>query len=249
MIIIENINKSYGERRVLRDVSFAVKSGETFSVIGQVGTGKSLLLRLIMGLEKPDFGDVIIDGVSVVNADFIQLDRLRLMMGVVFQTGALFKRMTIRENIALPLIENRIFRKKKAFSVADEFIEMYKLTDSFNKTPDQTDIGVVKRAAIARAAITKPQIILYDEPTTGLDPVMTSMVDDLIVETQERFKVTSIIITHNMRSAYTISDYIGVLYDTEFVQIGTPDEVMFSENEIVRNFVEGRKDNFVRDFE
>lgn len=246
MIIADNINKSFGSNHVLKDISFEVDRGETFSIIGQSGQGKTVILRHIAGLIIPDSGDVLIDGKSVSHANARQMEKLRRKMGILFQSGALLNWLTVRDNVALPLLENKLETKKKSYEIADNLLKILKLTDAVDKLPADISGGMKKRVALARALVTNPEIILYDEPTSGLDPVMTSMIDDLIIETQERFNVTSVVVTHDMKSAYRISDKIAMLYRGHIVQCGTPDEIKNTENEIVKQFVEGQLDGPIK---
>ncbi len=242
MIKFDNVSKSFGEKHVLKNVSFEIKKGETFSIIGQSGTGKTVALRHIAGLFKADSGQVLIDDVDVGKASSSQLAELRFRMGILFQSGALLNWMNVRDNVALPLVENRIGRKKDAYERADYLLNILQLDDARFKMPAGISGGMKKRVALARALVTNPEIILYDEPTSGLDPVMTSMIDDLILSTQERFKVTSLVVTHDMKSAYSISNKIAMLYKGHIVQCGTPDEIKNSKNEIVQQFVQGNLD-------
>lgn len=239
MIELVHVKKKFDGRIVLNDISFKVEKGETFVIIGQSGTGKTVTLRHIAGLVDPDEGQVIIDGIRMDNADAKTKNALREKMGIVFQSGALINWMTVEENIALPLIESRKYPKNKIDEIVHYYLKKLQLTDARNKMPAEISGGMKKRAALARVLVRNPEIILYDEPTAGLDPVMSRMIDELVRQMQKDFGVTSVVVTHDMESAYYIADRIAMLYKGEIIACDTPEKIKNSQNPIVQQFING----------
>jgi len=239
MIEFVDVYKYYNTRAVLKGVSMRIERGETFVIIGQSGTGKTVSLRHIAGLVDPDGGDVIIDGVKMNGAKRRVKTALREKMGVLFQSGALINWMTVGDNIALPLVEHRLHPPDEIEKIVAEKLHMLQLTDARDKMPADISGGMRKRAGLARSLVRNPEIILYDEPSSGLDPVMTSVIDQLIRRMQREYNITSVVVTHDMGSAYAIADRIAMLYQGEIIQCGTPDEIRNTENPIVRQFITG----------
>lgn len=237
-IRIHDLHKSFGEKVVLEGVSLEVTDGETLAVIGQSGTGKSVLLKHVVRLLEPDSGSVEVDGRDVLALDREQLHALRREVGYVFQFAALFDSMTVFDNVAMGLRR----MKKPEPEVRERVEQCLKLVDleGFeDRLPAQVSGGQRKRVGLARAIATQPKYLLYDEPTTGLDPITTAVIDQLIERMADELKVTSVVVTHDMRSAYRVSDRIAMLHDGRIHFIGTPEEIQASEEPFVRAFVQG----------
>ncbi len=246
MIEFVNVHKSFGPKRVLRGFDLKIEKGETFVIIGQSGIGKTVALRHVAGLLNPDSGAVLVEGVRVNGATPATMRKLRERMGVLFQSGALINWMTVAENVALPLSEHRRFPRKEIERLVDEKLNLLELGDAKLKTPSEISGGMKKRVALARVLMSNPDIILYDEPTTGLDPVMSMVISDLIRQMQRDFNVTSLVVTHDMKSAFYVGDRIGMLYGGELVQVGSPEEIMNTENPVVRQFINGELEGPIR---
>jgi phospholipid/cholesterol/gamma-HCH transport system ATP-binding protein len=239
-IELRDIHKAFGPKKILRGLSLAVEEGETVSLVGFSGAGKSVTLKHINGLLKPDQGTVFVDGLEVPKLAREQLYKLRLDIGYVFQFAALFDSMTVAENIRMGLVKKGGLGEKEMQERTAESLKLVDLNGFENRFPAELSGGQRKRAGLARAVAYRPKYLLYDEPTSGLDPVTTTVIDRLIMRMKEELGVTSLVITHDMKSAYTVSDRIAMLYEKRVVQVGTPDEIRNSENDIVRSFVEGR---------
>lgn len=239
MIEIVDLKKSLGGKEVLRGVSLEVKEGELVVIIGGSGMGKSVLLKHIIGFLKPDSGDVIVNGVSVSKAGEKELYRIRENYGVLFQTAALLHSLTVRDNMALPLREHTNLPDGEINRIITERLNWVELYNVEDKLPTDLSVGMMKRVGLARAIVRDPKIVLFDEPTTGLDPVLSSIIGQLIVNLHKRLKFTSIAVTHDMSLAYIIGDRIGMLYNGELIQVGTPDEIRSSRNPVVRQFIYG----------
>lgn len=240
MIELINVYKSFDNKKVLDGINIRVKKGETFVIIGQSGSGKTVTLRHIAGLVEPDSGDILIDGVKMNNAPSRVKDQLRRRMGVLFQSGALINWMTVGDNISLPLRERRQLPLDEIERIVDEELRILQLADAKDKMPADISGGMKKRAGLARALVRNPEIILYDEPTSGLDPVMSSLINELIKKTQREYSVTSVVVSHDMRSAYEIADRIAMLYDGYIIQCDTPEGIKNTSHPIVRQFIEGQ---------
>lgn len=239
MIELVNVKKSFEGKMVLNDVSLKVERGETFVIIGQSGTGKTVTLRHIAGLVDPDEGEVLIGGVRMDYADAKTKNMLREKMGIVFQSGALINWMTVGENVFLPLIESRKYPKDKIEEIVNYYLRVLQLSDAKDKMPGEISGGMKKRAGLARVLVRNPEIILYDEPTSGLDPVMSRMIDELVRQMQHDYGVTSVVVTHDMNSAYYIADRIAMLYQGRVIACDTPDGIKNSQNPIVQQFITG----------
>ena len=230
---------SFKEKLVLRGVSFSIQKGETFVIIGLSGAGKTVALKNIAGLMCPDRGEIMIGGVSMNRSAHKVRAALRKKMGVVFQSGALLNWLSVEENIALPLVERGWHSAQEIASMIAEVLEALQLTEARHKMPSDISGGMKKRACLARVLVRNPEIILYDEPTSGLDPVMSSVINDLIIRLRDSYSVTSVVVTHDMQSAYYIADRIAFLYDGEILQCDTPDRIRESDNPVVRQFITG----------
>jgi phospholipid/cholesterol/gamma-HCH transport system ATP-binding protein len=239
-IVVRGLHKALGRQRVLRGIDLEVRRGETMVIIGRSGAGKSVLLKHIVGLTKPDAGEILICGRNIVALNERQLGGVRAQVGVLFQSGALFDWLTVEENIAFPLREagerdDAAIRGKVA-----EALEVVSLLGHGHKMPVTLSGGMKKRVGLARAIITRPTCILYDEPTSGLDPVVSDSINRLIRRLQARFGVTSIVVTHDMTSAFAIGDQIAYLHEGRIHFRGTPEELRRVEDPLVRGFIEGR---------
>jgi phospholipid/cholesterol/gamma-HCH transport system ATP-binding protein len=237
MIKLIDLNMEYGERVIMRDVNLTIKKGETLAVVGPSGTGKSTLLKLLIGLARPTSGQVWVDGKEISRLKEKELDEARLGMGMVFQYSALFDSMSVGENVAFGLRQHTDMKEDEIRRIVEERLAGVGLAGLADAMPNELSGGMKKRVGLARALAFKPNIILYDEPSSGLDPIMSRKIDELILETQKNFGVTSVVVTHDMESAYRIADRIAVLYEGRFVQIGTPDEIRRSDHPYVQEFV------------
>ncbi|HKR55640.1 MAG TPA: ABC transporter ATP-binding protein [Gemmatimonadales bacterium] len=238
MIEFKGVRKAFGEHVVLDDLTLTVRDRETLVVIGYSGTGKSVLLKHVVGLLQPDLGQVIVDGQSVPDLDRDDLSGLRAQIGYVFQFAALFDSMTVAENVALGLRRRALADEEIAERVS-EALALVDLTGNDDKLPAELSGGMRKRVGIARAIALRPRYILYDEPTTGLDPVTSAVIDQLMVRTREHLGVTGIVVTHDMRSAYTVGDRIAMLYEGKIRQVGSVAEIQATQDPLVRQFIEG----------
>ncbi len=240
MIRLENIHKTLSNKEVLRGLNLHVEEGETMVIVGGSGTGKSVSLKHIVGLMRPDEGSVQVDGHEISTARGRKLDRIRECFGVLFQSGALLNWMTVEQNVALPLYEHTKLGDDEIRTKVREKLEMVSLDGSEEKYPSEISGGMKKRVALARAIITEPKILLYDEPTSGLDPVMSRHVDKLIVEMRERLNVTSVVVTHDLHSAFSIGDRVAMLHEGRAIEVAAPKDFAKSENEIVREFIKAQ---------
>jgi len=238
MIEIMDLHKSFGENRVLQGVDLRVERGQSVVIIGGSGSGKSVLLKHIIGLLIPDRGSVIIDGVDITKLDRKHLYEMRRKFGMLFQGAALFDSMSVWENVSFVLLRSGM-RAREAKEIAVEDLRRVGLSGVEDMMPADLSGGMRKRVGLARAIVHKPEVLLYDEPTTGIDPILADAINDLIVKMREELKVTSVAITHDMHSAYKIADRIAMLYQGRIVHEGTPEEIRNTENEIVRQFITG----------
>ena len=239
MIQFHDLRKAFDDNVVLQGFTLDVADGETMVIIGFSGSGKSVALKHVVGLLHPDAGDVIVDGRAVSTLDRAGLTALRHEIGYVFQFAALFDSMTVAENVGLGLVRRGLGDEEIAERVA-EALALVDLTGTDAKLPAELSGGMRKRVGIARAIALKPRYILYDEPTTGLDPVTSAVIDRLMVRTREHLGVTGIVVTHDLRSAYTVGDRIAMLYEGRIRQAGTVAEIQRTTDPVVRQFIEGR---------
>ncbi len=239
-IKITNLHKAFGKKVVLDGVDLEVEKGESLVVIGGSGTGKSVLIKCVQGLLQPDSGSILIDGEETVGADEKEQNRLHSKMGMLFQGGALFDSLRIWENVAFGLIENQKMPRKQARTEAIRILRQVGLApDVADSYPSELSGGMQKRVSLARAIATKPEIIFFDEPTTGLDPIMADVINDLIIESAKGLGATALTITHDMASARKIADKIAMLYKGKIIWQGTVKELDKTENEYVRQFING----------
>lgn len=241
MIRFDAVSKAFGPLRVLEGFSLEVGEGETVVVLGRSGAGKSVLLKHVAGLIRPDGGAVWVAGEEISSADADHVKRLRLRMGYVFQASALFDSFTVGENVALALRRHGVRAAEVGDRVA-ESLERVGLAGWADAYPAELSGGMRKRAGVARAVAPRPEYLLYDEPTSGLDPVTTAMIDELIQRLEEELSATSLVVTHNMTSAYRVADRIALLVDGGVRWLGTPEEIRVADDPAVRSFVEGRRE-------
>ena len=240
MIKLVNVHKAFGEKRVLEGFTLDIAEGETMVIIGYSGTGKSVAIKHIVGLLEPDSGEVWVDNVRVDTLPRRELYKLRGKIGYVFQFAALFDSLNIGENVAMGLRRNSELSEGEILRRVAEALDLVDLPGVEGKFPAELSGGMRKRVGIARAIALRPKYMLYDEPTTGLDPVTTAVIDDLMVRMREKLGVTSIVITHDMKSAYRVGTRIAMLYEGRVQQVGTVDEIKRTKDPVVRQFIEGR---------
>lgn len=240
MIELVNLKKNFGSKQVLRGVNLKVETGKIVSIIGGSGSGKSTTIKCIIRLLKPDGGQILVEGKDVTNiTGDLELAAFRKNFGFLFQEGALFDSLSVGENVAFPLRYSTNTPKEKYAAVVKEKLAMAGLEQVEDLRPSELSGGMRKRVALARVLAKNPRCILYDEPTSGLDPIMSDIISDLILEMKQKLKVTSIVITHDMKSALKISDTIAFLYEGQIIFLGTPEEIQKSDNPYVKQFVEG----------
>ncbi len=239
MIEIINLHKSFGAKHVLMGVNLRVEKGESMVVIGGSGSGKSVLLKHIIGILKPDEGNILIDDIDITSLKENELYEVRKKFGMLFQMSALFDSMTVWENVGFSLLRHKKMSEKEIKTVAVEKLRLVGLIGVEDLMPSELSGGMKKRVGLARAIAHEPEILLYDEPTTGLDPIMADAINELIIEMKRHLSVTSIAITHDMSSAYKIADRIAVLYEGKIIETGTPDEIRSTKTPVVRQFITG----------
>ena len=240
MIEIRGLCKRFGKKVVLDGLDLTVPKGKNTVVIGGSGTGKSVLIKCVVGLLRPDAGEIRIGGEDVTRMDERELVRVRRKFGMLFQGPAPFDSLDVGDNVAFDLRRMKMFPERQIRDVVEEKLTMVGLRDIQRLMPSELSGGMKKRVGLARAIAAEPDILLYDEPTTGLDPIMADVINGLIVALRESLGVTSISITHDMASAYKIADFIAMLYKGRIVEVGTPAEIRGTSNPVVRQFVEGR---------
>lgn len=237
MIEIKNLKKRFGKKEVLQGVDLVINKGETLVVIGKSGCGKSVLLKHIIGLLKPDEGEIFFEGVNIVKMKMKELNKIRLKFGFLFQGAALFDSMTVAENIGLGLKENTKMTSREIESIVAEKLDLVGLPGTQKMKPADLSGGMKKRVSLARSLATNPEYILYDEPTTGLDPVMSDAIDELIRELSERLKVTSIVVTHDIFSVYDVADRVAMMEEGKIYFHGTPKELVETKDPVIRKFL------------
>lgn len=239
-IRIEKLRKSFGAQEVLRELDLDIHKGEAIAIIGQSGCGKSVLLKHLIRLMEPDAGRVEFDGRDIAGLDHGELVAMRQRFGMLFQSAALFDSLSVEENVGLALKEMRLVPEREIHDRVIAKLDLVGLASSAEKYPAELSGGMRKRVGLARAIAHDPEILLYDEPTTGLDPITSDVINDLIVELNEKLHVTSIAVTHDMRSAFKIADRIVMLYEGKVEFDGSPDDVRKTDNQIVRQFISGQ---------
>src|SRR3982750_594550 len=237
MIQLKNVHKAFGPKRVLDGFTLDVPEGETMVIIGYSGTGKSVAIKHIVGLLEPDEGEVWVDGLNVPELSRRELYALRSRIGYVFQFAALFDSYTIGENVSMGLRKQGELSEREIVQRVEEGLDLVDLPGVPDRSPAELSGGMRKRVGIARAIALRPKYILYDEPTTGLDPVTSAVIDQLMIRLRDRLGVTSIVITHDMRSAYSVGTRIAMLYEGRARQVGTVEEIQRSTDPVVRQFI------------
>ena len=249
MIEIINLSKSFTSAKVLDNLNLIINSGEVIVIIGRSGCGKSVLLKHIIGLIKPDMGQVIVSGNDMTRLEEYEMDKIRLSFGMLFQGSALFDSMTVGENVGFTLKEHTDMPEKEIRKKVANSLELVGLKGIEKLMPSELSGGMKKRVGLARAICNNPKIILYDEPTTGLDPIMADAINDLIIDLSSKLNVTSIVVTHDMVSAYKIADRIAMLYKGKIIAIGTPGEIKNTKDPIVKQFITGAAKGPITDLE
>jgi len=242
MIAVRSLTKRILQQDILRGVDLEVRTGETLAIIGRSGGGKSVLLKHLVGLMEPDAGEIWIQGQNIIGMNERQLGAIREKVGILFQGGALFDSMTVAENIAFPLREAGERDSKVLRSKVAEMLEVMEMEGQEQKMPESLSGGMKKRVGLARAIIRRPSCVLYDEPTAGLDPVVADSINRLIRRLQQRFGMTSVVVTHDMKSAFDVADRIAYLHQGRMYFYGTPDELQRSNDPLIQDFLLGRSE-------
>lgn len=237
MIRLVNVHKKFGGQKVLDGVTLDIPKGKITVVIGASGVGKSVLLKHMIGLLRPDSGKVFVDGVDLSTLSPVQLVNIRKKFGMLFQGAALFDSLNVFDNVAFPLVEHKKLSPQEIRRVVHEKLELVGLKNIDQKMPSELSGGMRKRVGLARAIILQPEAMLYDEPTTGLDPIMTDSVDNLILDMQQKLKITSVVISHDIASAFTVADQIALLNEGKIIEAGPPQRLKESRDPFVRKFI------------
>jgi phospholipid/cholesterol/gamma-HCH transport system ATP-binding protein len=246
MIRAENLHKAFDGQAVLRGLSLEVATGEIMIVIGQSGGGKTVLLKHLIGLLRPDAGKVLFGGTDITGLSARGLDRIRERFGVVFQGGALFDSMTVFDNVAFPLREKtRLSRSDVAVRVEEKLAQVG-LAGIGRKFPAEISGGMKKRVAMARALVTEPEVVFFDEPTTGLDPVMVNAIHNLILELHQKFRFTAVMVSHEIPEIFDIANRVAMLHDGVIIEVGTPEAIRHSPSPVVQQFVRGDVEGPIR---
>ncbi len=241
VIELQDVGITLGGKKILEDLSFSIKKGEIFVIVGYSGTGKSVTLKTLVGLLTPDAGSIRVRGEQVVGMDHHELQEHRRSFGYLFQGAALLNWLSVAENVELPLREHTSLPAKKRAEIVQQKLELVSLGDDGHKYPNEISGGMKKRAALARAIALDPEIILFDEPTSGLDPVMTRQIDELILDTRKRLGITCVVVTHDMNSAYAIADHIAFFHQGKMAFVGTPEECKQSTYAELQYFLSGQQ--------
>jgi phospholipid/cholesterol/gamma-HCH transport system ATP-binding protein len=248
-IELQHLWKSFDTKQVLRDMSISIERGETVVIVGGSGTGKSVTLKHIIGLIRPDRGHVLVDGEDITAMNDVQLNRFRRRFGMAFQEGALFDSMSVYENIAFPLRRHTKMKEPEIRARVEECLEDVHLHGVEKRRPSELSGGMRRRVGFARAISLKPEILLFDEPTTGLDPVISDVIAELICEMDMKLGTTTVTITHDMKVAFKIADRVAMLHEGQIIEQGTPERFQASSNPIVQQFIEGRAEGPLTDID
>ncbi len=243
---VVNLYKSFGEKQVLKGCDLEVQEGESMVVIGGSGSGKTVLIKCIIGLIQPDEGKIYVDGSEITSLSERELNEVRKKFGMLFQGGALFDSLKIWENVGFGLRQHTQRSEEEIRKISSEKLRLVGLQDIEELMPSELSGGMKKRVSLARAIAMEPEILLYDEPTTGIDPIMADAINDLIIRMREKLNVTSIAITHDMKSAYKIADRIAMLYQGKIIEVGTPEEIKSSSHPIVQQFIQGKSEGPIK---
>ncbi len=248
MINLIDIHKSFNQQKVLDGVNLEMKSGQITVIIGQSGGGKSVLLKHIIGLIRPDRGEVLVDGVDIARLNDRKLNDIRKNFGMLFQEAALFDSMTVGENVAFPLNEHTRLNQRQIDEIVHQKLLQVGLKDVAHKMPSELSGGMRKRVGLARAIALDPKIILFDEPTTGLDPITADAIDRLIVDTQKHTKATCVAISHDIESTFKIAQTVAMLYQGKIVEFGSPEEIKASKNPALQQFIQRKAEGPILDY-
>lgn len=246
IISIRGLVKVFEHHRVLDSLDLDIHRGETHVVIGRSGCGKSVMLKHVTGLLKPDEGSVFFEDEDITRFNRKKLFEMRMHFGMLFQNSALFDSMTVGENVALPLRKHSDMEEEEIRGVVCEKLRLVGLTGVADQFPAEMSGGMKKRIGLARAVVMNPQVILYDEPTTGLDPIMADVINELIMGLERELEVTSIVVTHDIKSAYRVGDHIAMLHGGKIIYSGSPEEIQATDNPVVRQFIEGRAEGPIK---
>ncbi len=239
IVRLKGVTKSFGSKRVLEELDLDIARGETIVVIGRSGCGKSVMLKHITGLIRPDAGEVLFEGEDITRFNRKKLFAMRMHFGMLFQGAALFDSLSVGENVALPLRKHTDLDDEEICRRVCSKLELVGLTDVYGQFPAEMSGGMKKRVGLARAVVMDPEVVLYDEPTTGLDPIMADVINGLIRSLQRELRITSVVVTHDIKSAYKVADRIAMLHDGAIIFSGTPDDVRVTADPVLRQFVEG----------
>ena len=242
MIAVRSLKKKIGQQEILRGVDFEIPTGETLALIGRSGGGKTVLLKHLIGLMEPDSGEILIHGQNIIGMKERQLGAIREKVGILFQSGALFDSMTVADNIAFPLREAGERDPKVLRSKVAQMLEVMEMEGQEEKMPESLSGGMKKRVGLARAIIRQPSCVLYDEPTAGLDPVVADSINHLIRRLQTHFGITSLVVTHDMKSAFDVADRVAYLHEGRVYFDGTPNELQKSKDRLIQDFLLGRSE-------
>jgi phospholipid/cholesterol/gamma-HCH transport system ATP-binding protein len=246
MIQVVDVYRSFGRQQVLKGINFEVERGEILAVIGPSGSGKTVLLRLLIGLLRPDRGQVIVEGTDITALYGRRLDRVRERFGMLFQGGALFDSMNVLDNVAFPLREKTKLPEPEIASQVQKMLESVGLGDMGYKFPAELSGGMKKRVALARALITGPSIVLFDEPTTGLDPILVHAIHQLILDTHRTYGYTAVLVSHEIPKVFDVATRVAMIHEGTIIEQGTPEEILKSSDPLIRQFIEGRLDGPIR---
>jgi phospholipid/cholesterol/gamma-HCH transport system ATP-binding protein len=241
-IRVVNLHKSFGDNHVLKGCDLEVQEGESMVVIGGSGSGKTVLIKCIIGLIQPNEGEIYVDGLEITSLNEQKMNEVRKKFGMLFQGGALFDSLRVWENVGFGLRQQTRLKEEEIKKIASEKLRLVGLKDIEDLMPAELSGGMKKRVSLARAIAMEPEILLYDEPTTGIDPIMADAINGLIIQMREKLNVTSVAITHDMKSAYKIADRIAMLYQGKIIGVGTPEEIKGSPNLIVQQFIQGKSE-------